>query len=71
MGGTIRIPDHVELGTEKSLPLDASDITPTDHATRLEYVREEISRVRKIIRDVGRENGIIDESDFIRRKNKK
>ena len=71
MGATIRIPAHVDLAVEKSLPLDASDVTPADHGARLEFVREELSRVRKVIRDIGLENGIMDESDFIERTKKK
>ena len=65
MGATINIPKHIDLIAERSKPLDASDvIRRSEGRTKLELCREEVARLRKVIRDVGRENGMDPDFEF-------
>ena len=64
MGATINLPKHIDLIAERSKPLDASDVFRSEGRTKLELCREEVARLRKVIRDVGRENGMDPDFEF-------
>lgn len=65
MGATIQIPEHVDLIAERLKPLDASDIfRGSEGRTKLELCRAEVARLRKVIREVGRENGMDPDFEF-------
>lgn len=65
MGAKINLPEHIDLIAERSKPLDASDvIRGSDGTTKLELCRAEVARLRKVIRDIGRENGMDPDFEF-------